>query len=49
MPDSDYPCDTCNLANLCDGWEAKFCCTRCRYYNEDPDCEDCEYCDPMDI
>lgn len=43
---SDYPCDTCNLADSCDGWEARFCCTLCHYYSDDPDCSNC---DPMDI
>ena len=40
------PCHTCDRQEFCDGWEAQFCCTLCRYYNDDPDCE---YCDPMDI
>ena len=45
-PDEDYPCHTCSLSDTCDGWEAQYCCTLCRYYNDDPNCEQC---DPMDI
>lgn len=45
-PDEDYPCDGCPSEDTCDGWEYKYCCTLCRYYTEDPNCEDC---DPMDI
>ena len=41
-----YPCDECPDSDHCDGWEARFCCTLCHYYNEDPCCEDC---DRMDI
>ena len=40
------PCHTCDRQEFCDGWEAQFCCTLCHYYNDDPDCENC---DPMDI
>ena len=40
------PCDDCAERDWCDGWEAQFCCTLCRWRNEDPDCEDC---DPWDI
>lgn len=43
---SDFPCDTCYSKDLCDGWEAQFCCTLCHYYNDDPDCSSC---DPSDI
>ena len=42
----DCPCNTCGMQDTCDGWEARFCCMRCRYFNEDPDCSNC---DPMDI
>lgn len=42
---SDYPCDNCSEALTCDEWEARFCCTLCRWYGH-PDCKDC---DPMDI
>lgn len=42
----DYPCSTCASKDSCDGWEAEFCCTLCRYYNDEPNCENC---DPMDI
>lgn len=41
-----HPCDTCSSRDLCDGWEAQFCCTLCHYYDDYPDCE---HCDPMDI
>lgn len=41
-----HPCDVCSKADYCDGWEARFCCTLCYYYNEDPCCENC---DRMDI
>lgn len=27
--DDEDPCDTC--LNDCDGWDAQFCCIRCRY------------------
>lgn len=42
----DYPCDNCGSADNCDGWEAQFCCTLCCYYNDEPDCNNCN---PMDI
>ncbi len=44
--EDDYPCNTCATADSCDGWEARFCCTLCYYYNDEPDCDNC---DPMDI
>ena len=44
--DSDYPCDNCGDSVFCDGWEAQYCCTLCRWYDDDPDCDNC---DPMDI
>lgn len=44
--ESDYPCDSCDWADACDAWEARFCCTLCHYLDEDPDCSDC---DSMDI
>ena len=44
--DDPYPCDSCSSQDSCDGWEARYCCRLCRWYNEDPDCEDC---DTMDI
>lgn len=40
------PCDSCPDKDNCDGWEAQFCCTLCRFQNEYPDCENC---DPWDI
>ena len=46
LEEDDYPCNTCASKDSCDGWEAQFCCTLCRYYNDEPDCENC---DPMDI
>ena len=44
--EDDHPCNTCDLKDSCDGWEAQFCCTLCYYYSDNPDCENC---DPMDI
>lgn len=41
-----YPCDSCANKDHCDGWEARFCCRLCYYYNDDPDCDSC---DPWDI
>lgn len=46
LDESKYPCHTCSEQESCDGWEAQFCCTLCRYYNDELDCENC---DPMDI
>lgn len=44
LTDEGYPCDTCDLH--CDYWEAKYCCTLCHWYDDNPDCEDCN---PWDI
>ena len=44
--ESEHPCHDCPQAEYCDGWEATYCCTLCLYYNDEPDCENC---DPMDI
>ena len=44
--ETDYPCNSCARADSCDGWEAQYCCTLCLYYNDNPDCDNC---DPMDI
>lgn len=41
--EDDYPCNHCD--QKCDGWDAQFCCTLCRYNGLD----DCENCDPWDI
>ena len=38
------PCENCT--SVCDGWEARYCCTLCYFENEDPDCENC---DPWEI
>lgn len=38
--ESDYPCDSCD--NWCDGWEARYCCTLCMWYDDDPDCDSCD-------
>ena len=46
--DVDYPCNTCNKADWCDCWEARFCCDLCHYYGGGSD-EDCEQCNPLDI
>lgn len=43
--DDEDPCETCGKQDWCDGWEARYCCTRCHYLGA----EDCENCDPMDI
>ena len=40
-----YPCDSCPMADSCDVWEAKFCCTLCAYYGM----QNCDDCDPNDI
>lgn len=37
------PCEDCE--HPCDGWEARFCCTKCMADGM----EDCENCDPWDI
>ena len=43
----EYPCDTCDERDTCDGWEAQFCCRLCQWrYGEDTPCDEC---DPMDI
>jgi len=39
-----YPCISCQME--CDGWDARYCCTLCMWYDDDPDCDNC---DPMDI
>ena len=44
LADDGYPCKTCDLH--CDFWEAKYCCTLCHWYSDNPDCEDCN---PWDI
>lgn len=44
--EDDFPCTNCSDKDHCDGWEARFCCTLCRYDNANPDCDDC---DPWDI
>ena len=44
--DNQCPCDSCPSQDSCDGWEARWCCRLCLWYNEDPDCDSC---DPMDI
>lgn len=40
------PCDDCPDYDHCDGWEAQFCCTLCRWQGGGWDCEDCN---PFDI
>ena len=40
------PCDDCPDYDSCDGWEAQFCCTLCRWQCENPDCNNCN---PWDI
>jgi hypothetical protein len=46
MERDNYPCDDCPTKDSCDGWEAQFCCTLCRWFGDNPPCEEC---DPMDI
>lgn len=44
----DYPCDNCLWKDSCDGWEAQYCCTLCKYeFGEDN--TPCDWCDPDDI
>ena len=48
MPSNDDyydPCENCPSQDTCDGWEARFCCTRCRAFG----LEDCDNCDSWDI
>lgn len=42
---NDYPCNDCTLDDICDGWEARFCCTLCEWLGGG----DCDDCDPWDI
>ena len=48
MPEyeDDYPRETCASRDSCDPLEATYCCTLCRWQNEEPDCGSC---DPWDI
>lgn len=46
IEEDDCPCNTCVSKDNCDSWDARFCCTLCYYYSDDPDCENC---DPRDI
>lgn len=47
VPEYDEdPCTSCAWEDSCDVWEAQFCCARCRFLFDDPDCENC---DPWDI
>ena len=39
-------CDSCPDKDNCDHWDAMYCCTLCRSWDEHPDCE---HCDPWDI
>lgn len=43
--EGECPCDSCYAADGCDGWEAQFCCTLCRWMGAD----NCDNCDPADI
>lgn len=44
--DYDDPCRVCaENGYVCDGWEMRFCCTKCRADG----LEHCDDCDPMDI
>lgn len=44
---NDYldPCEDCAQKDMCDGWDAQFCCTRCMALELD----DCSHCDPFDV
>ena len=39
------PCLTCGQSEWCDGWEARYCCTRCQYLGGG----NCDECDSWDI
>lgn len=42
----ECPCHTCSEQEFCDGLEARpSCCELCRYYNDEPDCENCDMMD----
>ena len=45
IEEDGYPCNTCASESSCDGWDARFCCTLCYYFTDEPDCENC---DPYD-
>ena len=36
--------DECQME--CDGWDARYCCTLCMWYDDEPDCSNCN---PMDV
>lgn len=40
-----HPCTDCGWRDVCDGWEAQFCCELCMYLG----IEHCDDCDPSDI
>lgn len=45
--EEDYPCKDCDYD--CDGWDAMYCCTLCRWDNGGEEPDYCDTCDPMDI
>ena len=47
--DEEIPCETCDRAEWCDGWEAQFCCTLCMWENGGEYPPWCDDCDPWDI
>ena len=48
LEEEQHLCNTCINKDVCDSWEAQFCCTLCQWQHEDIE-PDCENCDPMDI
>ena len=47
MTHDDCPCNDCGMWEMCDGWEAQFCCTRCAWMFDGN--TPCDICDQMDI
>lgn len=47
--DEQSPCETCDRAEWCDGWEAQLCCTLCIWEHGGEEPTWCDECDPMDI
>lgn len=41
------PCDSCEMYDHCDGWDAQFCCTLCEWLSGDE--TPCDICNPADI
>ena len=45
--EDDCPCNICEWD--CDYWDAKYCCTLCRWKNGGEEPSWCDDCDPWDI